>query len=36
MSESIRSFFAFDIEDEGVIRRLAEVQGMLANTGADL
>ncbi len=36
MSETIRSFFAFDIEDEGVIRRLAEAQGMLANTGADL
>jgi len=36
MSETIRSFFAFDIEDEGVIRRLAEVQGTLTNTGADL
>jgi 2'-5' RNA ligase len=36
MSETIRSFFAFDIEDEGVIRRLAEAQGMLANTAADL
>ena len=36
MSETIRSFFAFDIENEGEIRRLAEVQGMLANTGADL
>jgi 2'-5' RNA ligase len=36
MLESIRSFLAFDIEDEEVIRRLAEVQGMLVNTGADL
>ena len=36
MSETIRSFFAFDIEDENVIRRLAEAQSMLANTGADL
>jgi 2'-5' RNA ligase len=36
MSESIRSFFAFDIEDQTVIGRLAEVQGILANTGADL
>ena len=36
MSGTIRSFFAFDITDEGVIRRLAEVQNMLANTGADL
>ncbi len=34
--ETIRSFLAFDIEDEGVRRRLAEVQGLLANTGADL
>ena len=36
MSGTIRSFFAVDIEDEMIVRRLAEVQGMLANTGADL
>jgi 2'-5' RNA ligase len=36
MSEAIRSFLAFDIEEERVIRRLEEVQGTLANTGADL
>jgi 2'-5' RNA ligase len=36
MSETIRSFLAFDIEEERVIRRLEEVQGTLANTGADL
>lgn len=34
--ETIRSFLAFDIDDEGVLRRLAEVQAVLANTGADL
>ena len=36
MSGTIRSFFAFDIEDQTVIRRLSEVQGMLVNTGAHL
>jgi len=36
MSGTIRSFFAIDIEDEMIVRRLAEAQGMLANTGADL
>jgi 2'-5' RNA ligase len=36
MPEVIRSFLAFDIEEESVIRRLAEVQGTLANTGSDL
>ncbi len=36
MSGTIRSFFAFDIEDQTIIRKLSEVQGMLANTGADL
>lgn len=36
MSEKIRAFIAFDIDDELVLRRLLEVQGMLANTGADL
>ncbi len=36
MSGTIRSFLAFDIEDHKILRRLAEVQGMLANSGADL
>jgi len=36
MSETIRSFVAFDIDNELVVRRLSEVQGMLVNTGADL
>ncbi len=36
MLETIRSFFSFDIEDQVIVRRLAEVQGMLANTGANL
>ena len=36
MSGTIRSFFAFDIEDAVIVRRLSKVQGMLANTGADL
>ena len=36
MSETIRSFIAFDIDNELVVRRLSEVQGMLVNTGADL
>jgi len=36
LSEIIRSFLAFDIDDEEVLRRLAEVQGLLTNTGADL
>lgn len=36
MSGTIRSFFSFDIENETIVRRLSEVQGMLANTGADL
>ena len=36
MSETIRSFIAFDIDNELVVRRLSEVQGMLVNTGANL
>jgi 2'-5' RNA ligase len=36
MPETIRSFVAFDIDNELVVRRLSEVQGMLVNTGADL
>jgi len=36
MSGTIRSFFAFDIDDNRIVRRMSEVQGMLASTGADL
>jgi len=36
MSESIRSFIAFDIESETVKKKLASVQNLLAQTGADL
>lgn len=36
MSERIRSFIAFDIDDEQVVKCFAEAQQMLARTGADL
>lgn len=36
MSEQIRSFIAFDMENEQVLARLASVQKLLAETGADL
>ncbi len=36
MSEKMRSFIAFDLDDETILRRLSEVQNKLANTGADL
>jgi len=36
MSETIRSFIAFDINNELMLKRLSEVQGTLLNTGADL
>ena len=36
MSGTLRSFFAFDIEDQTIIRRLSKVQGMLTKAGADL
>ena len=36
MLETIRSFIAFDINSELVLKRLSEVQGTLVNTGADL
>jgi len=36
MSETVRSFIAFDIDNELVVRRLSEVQGMLVNAGANL
>lgn len=36
MSETIRSFIAFDIDSELVLKRLSEVQNILVNTGANL
>jgi len=36
MSEALRSFIAFDIDDERIIRRLSEAQDRLINTGAIL
>ena len=36
MSERIRSFIAFDIESEEVLAKLAAVQKLLRETGADL
>jgi len=36
MSEQIRSFIAFDIENDGVINRLAAAQKILIQTNADL
>jgi len=36
MSERIRSFIAFDIDDEQIIKRFSEGQQMLVRTGADL
>lgn len=36
MAESIRSFIAFDMNSESVLRRIAEVQNVLIKTGADV
>jgi len=36
VAEGIRSFIAFDIDSESVLKRMTEVQTMLAKTGADL
>jgi 2'-5' RNA ligase len=36
MSERIRSFLAFDMENQSILRRITEVQSTLVNTGADL
>ena len=36
VAEGIRSFIAFDIDSESVLKRMAEVQTMLTKTGADL
>lgn len=36
MPETIRSFIAFDIEDDAILKRISDVQKMLLETGADL
>jgi len=36
MPESIRSFIAFDVDSESVLKRMTDVQNLLAKTGADL
>lgn len=36
MPESIRSFIAFDIDNESVLRKMTDVQSLLINTGAYL
>jgi len=36
MAESIRSFIAFDMDNESVLKKITEIQGLLARTGADL
>jgi 2'-5' RNA ligase len=36
MSETIRSFIAFDIDSESVLKKMADAQNLLAKTGADL
>lgn len=36
MPETIRSFIAFDIDSESLLKRIIDVQNLLAKTGADL
>jgi 2'-5' RNA ligase len=36
MSESIRSFIAFDMDNEAVLRKITGAQNLLVKTGADL
>lgn len=36
MSETIRSFIAFDLDNQAIVSRLSEVQDTLVNTGASL
>lgn len=36
MAERIRSFIAFDIDDEQIVKRFSEAQQLLVRTGADL
>jgi 2'-5' RNA ligase len=36
MSQAIRSFIAFDMDSESVLKRITDVQSLLARSGADL
>jgi 2'-5' RNA ligase len=36
VSEAIRSFIAFDLDDEAILKKITDVQRVLAKTGADL
>jgi len=36
MSGMIRSFIAFDVNNESMLRRFSEIQGTLLDTGANL
>ena len=36
MSEMVRSFVAFDLENDAVVKKLTDVQALLVKTGADL
>lgn len=36
MSESIRSFIAFDMNSESVLKKITDVQALITKTGADL
>ena len=36
MSETVRSFIAFDIDDASVLGRIGELQRLLIESGADL
>ncbi|MGC8896061.1 MAG: RNA 2',3'-cyclic phosphodiesterase [Candidatus Bathyarchaeia archaeon] len=36
MPEMIRSFIAFDIDNESILKRITEVQNLIVKTGADL
>lgn len=36
MPETIRSFIAFDVDDESILKRIGDLQNLLLKTGADL
>lgn len=36
MPETVRSFIAFDIDNESILKRMTDVQSLLTKTGADL
>jgi len=36
MSESIRSFVAFDLDNEAVLKKITDAQNLLVKTGANL